>query len=83
MKMIYLDSAATTKPKPEYLELYQKTHLNYWHNSNSPIKPGQKSRSCFGTGHRDSAKALNVPKTTKSFYERRHRSQQFCDLRCM
>ena len=61
--MIYLDSAATTKPKPEYLELYQKTHLNYWHNSNSPYQPGQRAEAVLELATERLAKALNVPKT--------------------
>lgn len=61
--MIYLDSAATTKPKQEYLDLYQKTHQSYWHHANSPYQPGQKAEAVVGLAKEKLAKVLKIPNT--------------------
>lgn len=61
--MIYLDNASTTKPKPEYLELYQKTHTNYWHHANSPYNLGQKAEAVLDLAQNTIKKALNLPLT--------------------
>jgi cysteine desulfurase len=45
--MIYFDYTATTKPRKEVVDLYQKVNSDYWYNPSSIYKTGVVSDSLF------------------------------------
>ena len=58
--MIYFDYTATTKPRQEVIELYQKVNSDYWYNPSSIYRTGVISESLFKDCETNVLKTLNL-----------------------
>lgn len=58
--MIYFDYTATTKPRKEVVDLYQKVNSDYWYNPSSIYKAGVVSDSLFKDCENNVLKALKL-----------------------
>lgn len=58
--MIYFDYTATTKPKKELLELYQKISNEYWFNTEALYNEGAKSSNLLTKSAKVMCESLNV-----------------------
>lgn len=58
--MIYFDYTATTKPRKEVIELYQKVNSDYWYNPSSIYKTGVVNASLYKDCENNIIKTLNL-----------------------
>ena len=58
--MIYFDNASTTKVRQSVLDVYNKTHLDYFANPSSIHKEGQKSFYLFNRTKEEILKIFNL-----------------------
>ena len=59
-KLIYLDNASTTRVNPRVLDIYNKTHQDYFANPSSIHKEGQKSFYLLNRSKEELLRILNL-----------------------
>lgn len=59
-KLIYFDNASTTKVDPNVLDVFNKTHLEYFANPSSIHKEGQKSFYLFNKSKEEILRLFNL-----------------------
>lgn len=58
--MIYFDFTATTKPRKEVLDVYNKINNDYWYNPSSFYKAGVINHNLFDECEANILKYLNI-----------------------